>query len=98
MPCAVHRAAMELQRRGLREEGLFRISGNKLRVSAIQEAYDKGVPLELTNEDVHDVGSLFKLFFRVLPEPLLTMHLYDTFMSAKDGASLILAMHRFRVF
>ena len=38
---------------------------------------------ELQNVQPHDVASLVKQFFRQLPEPLLTNHLYDCFVKTQ---------------
>ena len=38
---------------------------------------DKGV-----TQDVHSVSSLLKMYFRELPNPLCTYHLYDKFVFA----------------
>jgi hypothetical protein len=32
--------------------------------------------------DIHNIASLLKLYFRELPEPLLTFDLYDAFIAA----------------
>ena len=39
--------------------------------------------------DVHTVGSLLKLWFRELPEPLLTYELYDCFLAAAGTLSCL---------
>jgi hypothetical protein len=39
------------------------------------------------NIDVHNVTSLFKLYFREMPEPLLTFDLYDAFIAASGNPS-----------
>jgi len=38
--------------------------------------------------DIHNIASLLKLYFREMPEPLLTFDLYDAFIAAAGGFSL----------
>lgn len=46
---------------------------------ALSESEDS---LESTTVDIHAVSSLLKLYFRELPNPLLTFSLYDSFVAA----------------
>jgi hypothetical protein len=41
-----------------------------------------GKKVDLEGRDIHTVAGVLKLFFRELPEPLLTYELYDTFLAA----------------
>lgn len=70
------------------QEGLFRLSGNFTKIQEIQEKLDNcnnnsnsnssGIKsIKLGPADCHNVTSLFKLFLRSLPEPLMTFALYD---------------------
>lgn len=43
---------------------------------------DKIPDLSIINGDVHAVASLLKLFFRLLPDPLLTFALHDAFLES----------------
>ena len=68
----------------LDESGLFRIAAVQSEVRKLKAVYDKGSDpdlIELTN-DPHLITSLLKMFFRELPEPLLTYELYECFMAA----------------
>ncbi|KAH3767134.1 DNA-dependent DNA helicase and ATPase [Pelomyxa schiedti] len=61
-------------------EGIFRISGAALEVQQYRESFNDGdfrVPEDMC---VHVVCSLFKLFLRELPAPLIPTELYVTFM------------------
>lgn len=62
-------------------EGLFRKSGSVQRQKVLKQKADLGE--ELQNVQPHDVASLVKQFFRQLPEPLLTNHLYDCFVKTQ---------------
>ena len=39
---------------------------------------------ETVENDIHAVGSLLKMYFRELPNPLLTYQLYDKFVVRND--------------
>ncbi|KAH9260729.1 hypothetical protein BASA81_001196 [Batrachochytrium salamandrivorans] len=74
-----------IRERGMRTEGLFRIPGDTDTVNVLKERYEKGEKsnvLATMRLDIHDVGTLFKLFFRVLPEPLLPTSHYDRLMDS----------------
>ena len=46
-----------------------------------------GVDVDLTKcNDPHTVAGLLKLYFRELPEPLLTFDLYDDFIESHTGS------------
>eukprot|EP01088_Endostelium_zonatum_P018039 TRINITY_DN5627_c0_g1_i1.p1 TRINITY_DN5627_c0_g1~~TRINITY_DN5627_c0_g1_i1.p1 ORF type:complete len:622 (+),score=158.17 TRINITY_DN5627_c0_g1_i1:40-1905(+) len=64
-------------------EGLFRISGGAEEVKQWKEQLDLGKDVtfnESTNP--HSVSGLLKLFFRELPDPLLTFKTYNKFCAA----------------
>eukprot|EP01130_Rhizamoeba_saxonica_P017141 TRINITY_DN8184_c0_g1_i3.p1 TRINITY_DN8184_c0_g1~~TRINITY_DN8184_c0_g1_i3.p1 ORF type:complete len:861 (-),score=240.88 TRINITY_DN8184_c0_g1_i3:55-2496(-) len=77
----------------LREEdskeivGIFRISGTSGGVQDLKEVFDT-VPDEKVEipdeEDIHNICSMLKLYFRELPNPLLTFQLYDRFIKSQD--------------
>ncbi len=52
--------------------GLFRVSGSAARMKAAEDAVDRG---ETVSGSAHDLAGLLKLFFRRLPDPLLTRRL-----------------------
>lgn len=64
--------------------GIFRLSGSSVRIDEYQQAFDKGVQVDLSTEnDPHCVSGLLKSYFRELPEPILTFGLYDRFIAAQ---------------
>lgn len=60
----------------LRQEGIFRISGQMDELQAIKKGYDIGQPVDLSGYSCHSVSGALKLFFRELPEALMTYALY----------------------
>eukprot|EP01087_Luapelamoeba_hula_P021364 TRINITY_DN7449_c0_g1_i1.p1 TRINITY_DN7449_c0_g1~~TRINITY_DN7449_c0_g1_i1.p1 ORF type:complete len:282 (-),score=34.97 TRINITY_DN7449_c0_g1_i1:112-957(-) len=72
------------ENQGVQEEGMFRISGEKIIIDNISAKYAKGDKVNLTKlvEGKHHVVSgLLKQFLRELKEPLLTFDLFDSWMA-----------------
>lgn len=67
-------------------EGIFRVSGNASKISAIKQAFDKGTTPDYNSLSPHDIASALKLYFRELPEPLLTYRLYSRLLEIMDSA------------
>ncbi|KAI1902687.1 hypothetical protein AGOR_G00018580 [Albula goreensis] len=67
-------------------DGIYRLSGITSNIQRLRQEYSSELSPELTREvylqDIHCVGSLCKLYFRELPNPLLTFELYNKFMDA----------------
>ena len=62
---------------GLKEVGIFRLPGKASRIQRLKEQYDAGSQEDFPpNEDVHTVASLFKLYLKELPEPVVPFALY----------------------
>ncbi|NWZ24118.1 RHG32 protein, partial [Asarcornis scutulata] len=64
-------------------DGIYRVSGVASNIQKLRHEFDSEQIPDLTKEtyihDIHSVSSLCKLYFRELPNPLLTYHLYDKF-------------------
>ncbi|KAM3842522.1 rho GTPase-activating protein 32 [Diretmus argenteus] len=64
-------------------DGIYRHSGVSSNIQKLRHEFDSEMVPDLTKEvymqDIHCVGSLCKLYFRELPNPLLTYQLYDKF-------------------
>ena len=63
--------------------GIYRLSGFQTNLRSLRNAFDEENYDEIKNEiyknDVYSVSSLIKMYFRDLPNPLLTFQLYDKF-------------------
>ena len=72
-------------------EGIFRIAGSRSSMETLRSQIDKGVKLDYSGyqeyQSVHTLASLLKLFFRLLPEPLLTFDAYDPLISLSEKAT-----------
>ncbi|KAB7505049.1 Active breakpoint cluster region-related protein, partial [Armadillidium nasatum] len=89
VPFIVTRCVREVERRGLNEVGIYRVSGlasdiNKLKKSFESNPYEAE---QLVKEvDIHSVTGLLKLYLRELPEALFTDELYPRFFEAFSAA------------
>ncbi|GIX72526.1 hypothetical protein CEXT_626881 [Caerostris extrusa] len=67
-------------------DGIYRLSGVTSNIQKLRHAFDEDRVPNLMDEailqDIHCVASLLKMYFRELPNPLLTFHLYDKFVNA----------------
>ncbi|KAF5404991.1 Active breakpoint cluster region protein [Paragonimus heterotremus] len=65
----------EIERRGLREVGIYRVCGSNNDIQAVKELIDQDLEegiKRLSSVEIFVVASLLKQFFRELPESLLT--------------------------
>ncbi|WVR08891.1 hypothetical protein IAU60_005950 [Kwoniella sp. DSM 27419] len=87
VPKVVEKCAQAIEAYGLESVGIYRLSGTTSRVQALKNALDKDVDSVdvLSDEwsaDINVVSGVLKLWFRELPEPLLTYGLYHSFIEA----------------
>lgn len=76
----------EIERRGLQEVGLYRLSGSDRSVKDLKEKLLRGKTLPALSkvEDINVITGVLKDFLRNLPQPLLTFHLNKAFMEAAE--------------
>lgn len=82
VPTAVERMFAEIEARGLREQGIYRISGSKSAVENLRRAWDQqpAESIDLSTgefSDIHTIAGAVKAWLRDLPEPLITFDSYD---------------------
>ncbi|XP_059236527.1 active breakpoint cluster region-related protein isoform X1 [Mustela nigripes] len=83
VPYIVRQCVEEVEKRGIEEVGIYRISGVATDIQALKAAFDannKDILLMLSDMDINAIAGTLKLYFRELPEPLLTDRLYPAFM------------------
>jgi len=65
-------------------DGIYRHTGLQSNIQKLRNAFDEEKWNEIESEtymnDVHSVSSLLKMYFRELPNPLLTFQLYHKFI------------------
>ncbi|XP_058050098.1 rho GTPase-activating protein 25 isoform X2 [Ahaetulla prasina] len=81
VPILVEKCAEFIRKNGLNEEGVFRLPGQDNLVKKLRDAFDAGERPSFDQEtDVHTVASLFKLYLRELPEPVIPWSQYEEFL------------------
>ncbi|XP_069471339.1 active breakpoint cluster region-related protein isoform X6 [Ambystoma mexicanum] len=83
VPYIVRQCVEEVEKRGIEEVGIYRISGVATDIQALKAAFDannKDIMVMLSDMDINAIAGTLKLYFRELPEPLLTDRLYPAFM------------------
>ncbi|XP_064470782.1 uncharacterized protein LOC135385411 isoform X2 [Ornithodoros turicata] len=67
-------------------DGIYRLSGVTSNIQKLRVTFDEDRVPDLNEDeirqDIHCVASLLKMYFRDLPNPLLTYQLYDKFVAA----------------
>uniref|UniRef100_A0A8D3E0E2 Breakpoint cluster region protein-like n=1 Tax=Scophthalmus maximus TaxID=52904 RepID=A0A8D3E0E2_SCOMX len=82
VPYIVRQCLEEIERRGMEEVGIYRVSGVATDIQALKTAFDtnnKDVSVMMSEMDVNAIAGTLKLYFRELPEPLFTDDLYPNF-------------------
>ncbi|KAN0060940.1 hypothetical protein ACQY0O_006674 [Thecaphora frezii] len=88
VPMAIEKMFAEIEARGLREQGIYRISGAKSAIEGLRDALNKQ-PIESINlstgefSDVNTIAGAIKHWFRDLPEPVITFASYDSIIAAE---------------
>ncbi|KAH0518111.1 Breakpoint cluster region protein [Microtus ochrogaster] len=82
VPYIVRQCVEEIERRGMEEVGIYRVSGVATDIQALKAAFDvnnKDVSVMMSEMDVNAIAGTLKLYFRELPEPLFTDEFYPNF-------------------
>eukprot|EP01118_Nematostelium_gracile_P011961 TRINITY_DN4314_c0_g2_i1.p1 TRINITY_DN4314_c0_g2~~TRINITY_DN4314_c0_g2_i1.p1 ORF type:complete len:766 (-),score=242.13 TRINITY_DN4314_c0_g2_i1:1027-3177(-) len=84
VPEVIDQCAKYIQEKALDTVGIFRLSGSAVSINEYKKAINRGEKIDLSKEsDPHAVSGLLKLYFRELPEPILTFQYYDQFIAAQ---------------
>ncbi|RWS02447.1 active breakpoint cluster region-related protein-like protein, partial [Dinothrombium tinctorium] len=85
IPYLIVGCVREVERRGMKEVGIYRVSGLSSDVQRLKKAFETN-PYEaeflLKDIDIHAVTGLLKMYLRELPEALFTNNLYKKFFDA----------------
>ncbi|XP_067464069.1 rho GTPase-activating protein 31 [Thunnus thynnus] len=85
VPQVLKKCAEFIEEHGI-VDGIYRLSGVTSNIQRLRQEFSSEACPDLTKEvylqDIHCVGSLCKLYFRELPNPLLTYELYSKFTEA----------------
>ena len=85
VPFIVTSCVREVERRGISEVGIYRVSGSSADVAKLKRAFESN-PYEaeqlLKECDIHSVSGTLKLYLRDLPESLFTSAIYNKLFDA----------------
>ncbi|XP_074518078.1 active breakpoint cluster region-related protein [Halichoeres trimaculatus] len=87
VPHVVRCCVEEVERRGLDEVGIYRISGTASEISSLKAAFNSNLREAVTrlrSSDVNAVSGVLKLYFRELPEPLIPAELFQSLAETLD--------------
>ena len=88
IPFIITSAVREVERRGITEVGIYRVSGSATDMARLKRAYESN-PYEaeqlLKECDVHAVAGILKQYLRDLPESIFTSDAYSKFLEAYSG-------------
>ncbi|XP_041859318.1 rho GTPase-activating protein 27-like [Melanotaenia boesemani] len=85
IPKFVEKCIRTVERRGLKVDGIYRVSGNLAVIQKLRHKADHEEQLDLEDgawEEIHVITGALKLFFRELPEPLFPFSCFDKFIAA----------------
>uniref|UniRef100_A0A3Q3IH88 Uncharacterized protein n=1 Tax=Monopterus albus TaxID=43700 RepID=A0A3Q3IH88_MONAL len=79
VPHVVRCCVEEVERRGMDEVGIYRVSGTSSEISKLKAAFNlREAVTRLRSAEVNTVSGLLKLYFRELPEPLIPTELFQS--------------------
>ncbi|KAM5232424.1 GEM-interacting protein isoform 2-T2 [Hipposideros larvatus] len=82
VPFVVTRCTAEIEQRALGVQGIYRVSGSRVRVERLCQAFENGRALvDLSGNSPHDVSCVLKRFLQELTDPVVPFHFYDAFIS-----------------
>ncbi|KAM9335239.1 active breakpoint cluster region-related protein [Symphorus nematophorus] len=87
VPHVVRCCVEEVERRGMDEVGIYRISGTTSDISALKAAFNSNLREAVTrlrSAEVNTVSGVLKLYFRELPEPLIPTELFQSLARTLD--------------
>nr|XP_019950927.1 PREDICTED: active breakpoint cluster region-related protein-like isoform X2 [Paralichthys olivaceus] len=87
VPHVVRCCVEEVERRGMDEVGIYRISGTASDIYTLKAAFDSNLREavhRLRSSEVNVVSGVLKLYFRDLPEPLIPSELFHSLTRSLD--------------
>ncbi|XP_006882540.1 PREDICTED: rho GTPase-activating protein 29-like [Elephantulus edwardii] len=81
IPFILKMCALEIENRALCLQGIYRVSGNKVKIEKLCQAFENGMNLvDISEFGSHDICEVLKSYLRQLPEPLILFRLYKECM------------------
>ncbi|CAH0546403.1 unnamed protein product [Brassicogethes aeneus] len=85
IPFIITACIREVERRGMAEIGIYRVSGSATEISKLKKSFETNnyeAEQNLKEVDIHSVTGILKLYLRELPEALFTDHLYPELLES----------------
>ncbi|KAK7175116.1 hypothetical protein R3I93_002119 [Phoxinus phoxinus] len=85
VPKFMEKCIRSIEKRGLKIDGIYRVSGNLAVIQKLRFKADHEDDLDLEDgqwEEIHVITGALKLFLRELPEPLFPFSFFDRFIAA----------------
>lgn len=85
IPKIVTDCVTAVEKRGLLNQGIYRLSGNTTDIQRLKAAYNNNEIVNLDDPQWHDINCItgaLKLYFRELADPLMTFEFYQMFIDA----------------
>ncbi|KAK7909801.1 hypothetical protein WMY93_014485 [Mugilogobius chulae] len=87
VPHVIRCCVEEVERRGMNEVGLYRVSGATRDINTLKTVFDSNLceaVTRLRSAEVNAVSGVLKLYFRELPEPLIPPELFQSLVQALE--------------
>lgn len=101
IPFVVRRCIEEVEARGMLQEGIYRVSGFADEIEALKMALDRdGEKTDMSEtsfSNINVVAGTLKLYLRLLPVPLITYHIYSTFIQSTSKSTFCWQKQKFLV-
>lgn len=85
VPLLIQLCVNEVERRGMRQEGIYRMSGTSTDIQRLKRAFETNpyvAEILLRDIDINSVTGFLKLYLREIPEGLFSNKLYAKFVAA----------------
>ncbi|GFR03439.1 rac GTPase-activating protein 1 [Trichonephila clavata] len=84
IPSIIFRCIKEIESRGLKDVGLYRMSGSDREVKDFKEKFLKGKSPNMSKVDIHVICGTMKEFLRSLKEPLISKSIWKMCVDAAN--------------
>ncbi|KJE95095.1 chimerin 1 [Capsaspora owczarzaki ATCC 30864] len=87
-PILVEKCINEVAKRGMHEEGIYRISPSASEVQALRDAFERDHTTADVSSvaDINVVSALLKAYIRELPNPLIPFEFFDRFLATAKSS------------
>lgn len=83
VPPVLLQCILEIEKKGLNAEGIYRVSGSHEQMERLRRQFDLSPNVDLSQvEDIHTVAGLLKLYLRLLPQQLVPFSVFKSLLTA----------------